>query len=115
MTTLRAGIAACITVGAVAACGGHSQPATQSRIAAPTHVEISSFSYHPPTITVHAGAKIAFTNRDQTAHTATASNGAFDTGTLAHGATRTLTFTKPGVYTYYCQFHAFMRGKIIVK
>lgn len=117
MTSLRAFTAAFVTVGTLAACGGQSQPAAhpQPQSAARDRVEIGNFSYHPPTITVQAGTKIAFTNSDQTDHTATATNGAFDTGTIGHGATRTLTFTKPGVYTYYCQFHAFMRGEIIVK
>jgi Copper binding proteins, plastocyanin/azurin family len=31
------------------------------------------------------------------------------------GHSTTVVITKPGTYTYYCQFHAFMRGTIIVK
>jgi hypothetical protein len=53
-------------------------------------------------------------NHDPTNHTATAQNQSFDTGTLAQGQSRTLVFNKPGTYSYYCPFHAFMRAKLIV-
>jgi plastocyanin len=78
-------------------------------------VAIKGFAFHPATITVAAGAKVTFTNGDQTAHTATSTAKAFDTGTLAPGASRTVTLHRPGTYTYYCQFHAFMRATVVVK
>jgi plastocyanin len=56
---------------------------------------------------------VTFTNHDQT--TATQSGGAFDTGTIAPGASRTVVLERPGTYTYYCQFHAFMRATVVVK
>ena len=81
-----------------------------------TSVAISSYAFQPTTITVAKGAKITFTNRDQTAHTATSTqSGVFDTGTLKPGTSRTVTFTKPGTYTYYCQFHAFMKATVTVQ
>lgn len=52
---------------------------------------------------------------DQTAHTATSTAKAFDTGTVGPGASRTVTVRKPGTYAYFCQFHAFMHGTIVVK
>lgn len=78
-------------------------------------VTISGYAFHPQTITVSPGQKVTFTNRDQTAHTATASGSAFDTGTVNPGQSVTITLTHPGTYTYYCQFHAFMRGTIVVR
>jgi plastocyanin len=117
MTSFRMSGAAILTAGALTACGGHSGLATSSQSEAPVHarVQISGFSYHQPTIAVRVGGRITFTNRDHTAHTATATHGAFDTGTLGRGASRTVTFSKAGVYTFYCQFHAFMRGEIVVR
>lgn len=76
---------------------------------------ISSYAFHPGTVTVAPGAKVTFTNRDQTNHTATANGGAFDTGTLAPGAAKTVVLTKPGTYTYICQFHAFMKATVVVR
>jgi plastocyanin len=40
---------------------------------------------------------------------------AFDTGTIAPGKSATVTLRNPGTYTYYCQFHAFMHGAVVVK
>jgi len=37
-----------------------------------------------------------------------------DTGTLSQGATAKVKFAKPDTYTYYCSFHAFMKGKVKV-
>lgn len=51
---------------------------------------------------------------DSASHTATAGSD-FDTGTLKKGDTKTVTLDKPGSYSYICQFHAFMKGTVIVK
>jgi plastocyanin len=107
-----------------AAPAGTSSPAPSSSTAAATgapaahatSVAISNYAFHPTTITVAKGAKITFTNRDKTAHTATSTQaGVFDTGTVNPGAGKTVTFTKPGTYTYYCQFHAFMKATVTVQ
>jgi plastocyanin len=79
------------------------------------HVAIAGYAFHPGTVTVTRGAKVIFSNRDKTNHTATANAGAFDTGTLAPGATRTVTLSHTGTYTYFCQFHAFMKATLVVR
>jgi plastocyanin len=76
--------------------------------------QIKNYAFIPASITVRAGARVVFTNRDATAHTATATDRTFDTGTLKPGQSRTVTLSKPGTYAFYCQFHAFMQGKITV-
>jgi plastocyanin len=40
----------------------------------------------------------------------------FDSGTsgISHGNTYSYTFNTAGNYTYYCQFHPWMRGQVIV-
>ena len=63
---------------------------------------------------MRAGTKVTVTNNDSTAHTATATSGAFDSGTVTPGKSISFTLDKPGVYHYYCQFHAFMTGTIKV-
>lgn len=78
-------------------------------------VAISNFAYAPKTITVRARTKITWINHDSTAHTATATDHAFDTGTINPGASRSVTVTKPGIYQYICSFHPFMHGTIIVR
>ena len=49
-----------------------------------------------------------------TAHTATAEEGAFDTGNIDPGASATVTFDAPGTYTYVCTDHSSMTGVIVV-
>lgn len=80
------------------------------------HIKIHNFTFIPRSLTVKAGTVITVTNLDQTAHTATssASPAAFDTGTLAGGQSKTIKLGKPGRYSYFCQFHAFMTGTITV-
>lgn len=80
-----------------------------------TRVAISGYAYGPATVTVTPGTTITFTNHDQTAHTATSTLTGFDSGTIDPGKSASITITKPGTYTYYCQFHAFMHGTITVK
>ena len=76
---------------------------------------ISGYAYQPVTVTAGVGSRITFTNHDATAHTATSNKPAFDTGTLKPGHSGTVTLKQAGTYTYYCQFHAFMHGTVVVK
>ncbi len=109
----------------VSACGGSSNnndstPAAQqpSKPAASTGgsdtVTIQDFKFLPANLTVKAGAKVTVTNSDSTTHTATADGGAFDTGDLNPGASKTITLGKAGTYPYHCQIHSFMKGTIVV-
>jgi plastocyanin len=110
----------------LAACGSSSKPASSSSsstAAAPAasaasaaphtaKITIQNFGFHPDDVTVAVGAKVTFTNEDQTAHTATATGMSFDTGSIQPGKSRTITITRAGVLKYFCEFHAFMRGQI---
>jgi plastocyanin len=79
-------------------------------------VKISDFKFSPASVTVKPGAGVAVTNQDSTAHTATADDGhSFDTGTLANGASQTISVTKAGSYPYHCDIHPFMHGTLVVK
>lgn len=97
-----------------AAQASKSQTSTSAPRAG-TRVLVSGYAFHPASIEVRAGTKLVFTNHDQTAHTATSMAGAFDTGAIAPGASRTVLLRRPGTYTYYCQFHAFMRATVVVR
>jgi LPXTG-motif cell wall-anchored protein len=76
---------------------------------------ISDFKFSPATITVHVGDTITWTNVGPTAHTATASDGSFDTGTLQKGQSGSHTFTTAGTIAYICTLHPFMHGTVIVQ
>ena len=79
-------------------------------------VAIANFAYAPVQLTVAVGQRVTFINHDSANHTATSDKaGAFDTGNLDQGHSMVITFSKPGVYTYHCQFHPFMHGRIVVR
>lgn len=82
---------------------------------AATHqVTIQGFAFVPANITIAAGDTVVFTNGDSAPHTATADNGSFNTGRLNGGATGQLTFSGPGTFSYFCDFHRNMKGSITV-
>ena len=82
--------------------------------AASSGVTIKNFKFAPASITVHVGDTISWTNQDSAAHTATASNGSFDTGTINKGGSGSATFSKAGTIAYICSIHPFMKGTVVV-
>ena len=77
---------------------------------------IQDYTYKPASIAVPKGTTVVFTNRDSTPHTATSKEpGAFEGGSIDPGKTGTITLEKTGVYAYYCVFHPFMKGTIVVE
>jgi plastocyanin len=97
----------------VAGCGGTSD--TTASAAQSETVDISNYKFQPETISVGTGAKVTFTNSDDTKHTATADDGSFDTGDLDQGDSTSVTLSKPGEFTYYCRYHPFMKATIDVQ
>ena len=79
-------------------------------------VTIKDYTFKPATITVPVGTTVDFTNQDSTAHTATSKeSGAFDTEAIQPGKSGSVTLEKAGTFTYYCVFHPFMKGTIVVE
>jgi plastocyanin len=99
-------------VGLRAAAG---ESATEATASGGTTVGIVDFSFRPTPLTVSAGTKVTFSNRSGITHTATANGGGFDTGRIEPGTTASVTFKRPGTYSFHCSIHPFMHGKIVVK
>ena len=79
-------------------------------------VEIKNFAFNPPEITVPVGGSVTWTNDDGTPHTATGQDRqVLQSGAIAPGESFTQTFDTPGTYDYFCEFHANMKGTIVVK
>ncbi len=92
------------------ACGTPGAAAGEAAVA------IKDFAYDPASIEVPVGGSITWTNQDSTKHTATAKDKTvLQSGALDQGASFTQTFTTPGTYEYFCEFHANMKGTIVVK
>ena len=78
-------------------------------------VDISGFAFDPQTLTVAAGDTVTWTNLDQVAHTVTADDSSWNSGTLNHGESWSHTFDAAGTWDYHCTFHPMMMGAIIVE
>jgi plastocyanin len=72
-------------------------------------------SFAPSPAAVKVGQTVAWRNADAISHTATADSSAFDTGTIAPGATSApITMRTAGSFGYHCQFHPSMVGTMNV-
>lgn len=109
-------------LGLVAGCGGmggQSGASNGSAVAPsgpPNTIVIDKFAYQPVVLTVIPGAKVTVINQDPAAHTLTGKDTSFDTGSIAMGQQGEITApSKAGRYPYYCRFHEYMTGTLIVK
>ena len=94
----------------------YSRGARAHAVAADTNeIVIQNFAFEPSTLTVKAGAKVTWVNRDDEPHTATATDKSFNSKTLENGDRFSTEFKAPGTYKYYCALHPKMTGQIIVK
>ena len=67
-------------------------PEQLASAAASTTVTIKDFEFTPAQITVNVGDTVTWNNDGPTAHSATASDGSFDTGIFGKGQSRSHTF-----------------------
>jgi plastocyanin len=78
-------------------------------------IVIQNFAFHPATDTVAPGSTVTVDNEDNVAHTLTANNGSFNTGSIQPGKSATFTApTKAGSYGYICSIHQYMTGTLTV-
>ncbi len=76
------------------------------------------YSFVPGRVRIKKGTALTFTNVGDLPHNATAwekQDFPWDTGILASGGTKSVTFDKPGVYYYICTPHPWMYGQVIVE
>lgn len=78
-------------------------------------VHVKNFAYVPDTVTIRPGQTVRFVQDDETPHTVTANDKSYDSGNLDKGASWNHTFTTEGTYAYFCAYHPYMKGKVIVK
>jgi plastocyanin len=77
-------------------------------------VEIDGFAYVPQTVTVQAGGKVTWINRDDEEHTATLDDGTYSSGELAEGKLNSRSFKRQGTFAYHCELHPEMTGTVEV-
>jgi plastocyanin len=76
-----------------------------------------SISFSPEQVTVVIGVNntVTWVNNDNAAHTITAKDGSFGSGNIGSGGSYTYTFMTPGTYSYYCAYHSWMIGSVVVE
>jgi plastocyanin len=83
--------------------------------AADVGVDIAGFAFSPQTITVHVGDTVTWSNADVQSHTATADNGAWNTGTITGGSSMSVTLSTAGTFAYHCNIHRTMTATLVVQ
>jgi amicyanin len=96
------------------AAGQIAQPMVVAAQAGP-RVEITKHKFSRPALTVPVGTTVTWLNRDEDLHTVVSTTLAFKSAGLETDEAYSYTFTKPGVYEYFCTLHPLMTGKVIVK
>ncbi|WP_448272442.1 cupredoxin domain-containing protein [Nostoc sp. DSM 114160] len=93
------------------------QPKEQPQISqqpADVTVKIRNFKFEPANLAIAVGKTVQFINVDEEPHTATATDGTFNSKALDTNQTWNYTATKPGTYPYICSIHPFMKGTLKV-
>lgn len=111
------GASATGTPGAAAGTPGAAagDPCAKSTATGTVQAAVADFAFNPATVTAKVGDVITWTNAGPASHTVTLDNvPACDTGSIASGATGSLTFSAAGSYPFHCSFHSSMKGTITI-
>lgn len=78
------------------------------------HYNFDQGFFIPANTIVPAGARVTWINNDYVAHTATATDGSFDTTVLDPRESKSLVIDKEGRIAYYCRIHPWMQASLTV-
>jgi plastocyanin len=100
--------------GALVLNGGPSTSASAGgpQVGPTTQIEISDFAF--AATPVAPGSTVTVANRDGEAHTATASDGEFDSGQIPSGKAVAFIAVDAGTYQIVCTIHPSMHGELVV-
>ncbi len=79
------------------------------------HYITDEYEFNPYRARVVAGTRVTWRNNGRMIHTIVAEDGSWSTGPLKPLDVGTVTFDKPGTYTYICKEHPWVYGQIIVE
>ncbi len=111
-------VASALAIAATAAAV-HTGRAASASVAAGMKpaVTISSYSFHPATLTVNSGTAVIWVNKDDDVHTIESTGGpeTFNSPALDSGNQFGFTFHRAGIYHYICSVHPYMHGVVVVR
>ena len=90
------------------------QQATEQPSGTGSSVSIAGFAFGPQAITVKAGGSVTWSNDDGSPHTVTFKDGSAGAKSLSPGEKFSRVFDRAGTYDYFCSFHPYMTGRVIV-
>jgi plastocyanin len=88
-------------------------PVSVSVQAETVQVTIDKLAYVPAEITAKVGDTVEWINKDDLAHTATATNRDWNV-VIGPNQTGRLVLNKPGMVDYFCTYHPNMKGRVTV-
>src|SRR5436190_24184837 len=80
----------------------------------PNTVSVKNMAFSPASLSVTSGTTVTWVNNDEIAHTVTADDGTFDSGSIAPGNSFTHTFSSVGTVNYHCSIHPMMKGAVTI-
>jgi plastocyanin len=123
VTKAKLSMVAAFAVGALAASFGFVQAVSSPEADAapgPVMVKVADMppgqptGYEPAEVSVKVGQMVKWKNEGQEAHTVTAEDGSFDSGSMAPGAEFQFTFSQPGTFAHTCTPHPWAKGTVKV-
>jgi plastocyanin len=80
-----------------------------------TEVRVDNFTFAPETLAIPVNSTVTWVNKDDVPHVIASDDGLFKSKALDTDDKYSYTFTKAGTYSYYCNVHPKMVGKIVVQ
>lgn len=99
----------------LAVCAASALSGASADAAKTYYVTIEQMRFDPPTLTVHAGDRVVWVNKDLFSHTASSSTQAFDSHDIAPNASWSYVASRAGHYPYSCTLHPTMHGTLDVQ
>lgn len=97
----------------LALASGHAAAGTPA--AGGARVSIANFAFVPQEVTIVRGDAVTWSNDDGSPHAIAFKDGSAGAESLLPGETFVRVFLQPGSYEYFCAFHNFMIGRVIVR
>ena len=72
-------------------------------------------AFAPDQLEIAVGGTVTWTNTDTVAHTTTADQGSWDSGSVAPGGMFSSTYSTAGTFPYHCAIHPGMVGTVVVR
>ncbi len=75
---------------------------------------VQQWGFGPKSVHVESGSWVVWSNEGKDTHSATATDGSFDSGPLQPSEGFSWYFDHVGTYDYVCSLHPWMKGRVVV-